>query len=446
MNADIRNTTIASIDIERKEKTTVFFNKAQLTGGVIYVFWIMTAAIMAVFIEGSLQIITGPILAVCFAYLYFNGYRSVVTAIIVVANDALGCIFLGNVSFPYLLCAFLLVSVLQEKKMKIRLSQGIAGVILIITLFTLYLHDIANMKQIFYTLTFVIASSQCISDDKEELFFKSIAITVFLISLHTCITGGVEFYELNEYSTAFLRKGLLGVGIGDSNMSSLLLNIGIACTLFDKDFRWYVKTIMVIAAMSALAVTLSTSGILGLALVIVCYLLGKKGSMPRKIWNILIVVLAALIIITVYMSLPEASHNPTIDAYIDRMVQKIDILKLGDFAEFTTNRSTIADVKLDYFWNEQGLSGLLLGGNSLYVGDGYSVPHNTYIDLLLQIGLIGTATALIYIIHSFHISWENRHEKPLYVVLKMVFLYYYLNLSLYQGSLFSLSYLCLIAI
>src|SRR5699024_942237 len=118
----------------------------------------------------------------------------------------------------------------------------IGGFIMLLTLVQLFSFHIISVKGILYTVTFIIASGYNLKKDEDvELFFKGVAITVFLISLHTCITGGVEFYELNEYSTEFLRKGILGVGIGDSNYSTLLLNIGIACALFDRNFKWYMK-------------------------------------------------------------------------------------------------------------------------------------------------------------------------------------------------------------
>ena len=318
---------------------------------------------------------------------------------------------------------------------------------MIISLLALYKHGVANIKNIIYTLTYICAAGQCVSDQVERnLFFKGIAITVFLISIHTCITGGVEFYTLNEFSTEFLRKGILGTGIGDSNMSSLLLNIGIACTIFDDDFRWYMKVIMVACALYAMSVTLSTTGLIGLILTFCCFIIVRRESIPRKIWRLIFAVLALFIAINLYMSLPMPFHNVTIDAYIDRITEKLDFLSVGNLNQFTTNRSNIANIKLDYYWNGQGILGILFGFNSLFAGDGTSVPHNTYIDLLLQIGLIGTSIAVSYMLFSTYMEWKRKTDNKLFLVLKAIFLYYFMSLSLYQGSLFALAYICMIVI
>lgn len=433
-------------NINNDDKALFFFRKKQFFGISVYAFWIMVFSILAVFINSSLQFITGPVLAICFSYLYLNGNHALVTAIILIANDSLGCILMGNISFPYLLFILYVVLLLsQPKRFIIRQSQAIAGIILIIMLFTLYHYEIASVKSIIYTVTFICSSGQCITDNKNrKLYFKGIAITVFLISIHTCITGGVEFYELGEFSTAYLRKGILGVGVGDSNMSSLLLNIGIACTLFDEDFRWYVKSVMVITALFAMTVTLSTSGLIGLVITIGSFIIVRKDSIPKKIWNIFIVVLAIILVANIYISLPETSRDPTIDAYIDRMEEKLFFLNSGDLEAFTTSRSNIANTKLHYFAEEQGILGFLFGLNSLFAGEGYSVPHNTYIDLLLQIGLVGTAISILYMFFNMYIAWRDSTNNRLIVVLKIIFIYYFFNLSLYQGSLFSLAYLCMV--
>lgn len=433
---------------ENKNKAILFFAKEQINQSSRLVFAVLTISMMCVFINNSLQTITGPIMAICFTYLYLAGYNALVASIIIVANDALGCILMGNISFPYLLLAFTVLTLLSKGlTIQIRRSQMLAGIILIIMLVTLYYYNIIEIKNIIYTLTFIFAAVQSVSNFEDRaLFFKGIAITVFLISLHTCITGGVEFYELNEYSTAFLRKGIIGVGIGDSNFSSLLLNVGIVTTLFDKDFKWYLKISMTVFAVSAMSVTLSTSGLIGFLLVMLGYIYIKRESVPKKLWNTLVVILLMLLIANIYVSLPNTMKNETIDAYVSRIQEKLNFINVGDVSDFTTGRSDLSNEALRYIFNEQGSFGLLFGLNSLFVGTGSMVPHNTYIDLLLQIGLIGTSVALEYILYGIISAWKDTHRNRMEILLKIVFLYYFMNLSIYQGSMFAIAYVVLIVL
>ena len=431
---------------KQDHKAILFFSKDQVDRASRYAIVILLLSVFSVFINSSLQVITGPVLTVCFIYLYFKGYQAFVTSVIIVANDSLGCIFMGHISFPYLLLGLVLLSFLKGQfKIKIRKSQLIGGLIMLLTLVQLYSFQIISAKGILYTVTFIIASSYNLKKNKDvELFFKGVAITVFLISLHTCITGGVEFYELNEYSTAFLRKGILGVGIGDSNYSTLLLNIGIACTLFDRNFKWYIKLGIIILDFFAMTVTLSASGLIGFLLILTGFVIVKRDSIPSKVWKIMLLLLGLMLLFNLYTNLPSTMQNETINAYIDRMQDKLFLVKSGDISSFTTNRSSIAEQKMDYFINGQGMIKQLFGFNSLFADGTNVVPHNTYIDLLLQIGLVGMILTLGHIVTSGIHAWKDKNRNRRDLLLKLLMLYYFLNLSLYHGSLFSLAYLILI--
>lgn len=432
---------------KQDHKAILFFAENQVDRTSRYAIIILLVSTLIVFVNPSLQVITGPVLAACFIYLYFKGYQSFVTSVIIVANDSLGCIFMGHISFPYLLLGLVLLSFAKGKfRIRIRSSQLIGGLIMILTLIQLFSFHIISAKGVLYTVTFIIASGYNLkkSEENVELFFKGVAITVCLISLHTCITGGVEFYELNEYSTEFLRKGILGVGIGDSNYSTLLLNIGIACTLFDRNFKWYMKVGITLLNLFAMTVTLSTSGIIGFLLTLMGFVIVRRSSIPSKVWKSILLLLGMVLLFDLYINLPSTMQNETINAYIDRMQDKLFLVQSGDISSFTTNRSSIADQKLDYFINGQGVIKQLFGFNSLFADGSNAVSHNTYIDLLLQIGLVGMILTLGHIVISGIRAWKDKSRNRRDLLLKLLILYYFFNLSLYQGSLFSLAYLVLI--
>ena len=53
----------------------------------IVIFTLLCAAIFAVFMESSLSVYLGPIIAAGMVYLFFNGYMELITAMIVVAKQ-----------------------------------------------------------------------------------------------------------------------------------------------------------------------------------------------------------------------------------------------------------------------------------------------------------------------------------------------------------------------
>ena len=77
---------------KQDHKAILFFAEDQVDQTSRYVIAILLVSIFCVFINSALQVITGPVLAACFIYLYCKGYQAFVTSVIIVANDSLGCI------------------------------------------------------------------------------------------------------------------------------------------------------------------------------------------------------------------------------------------------------------------------------------------------------------------------------------------------------------------
>ena len=58
---------------------------------------------LIVFLDSNNSLFCGPVLAVLLTYLFLFGKHELVVSVIVFANDALGTILLGSISFQYLL-------------------------------------------------------------------------------------------------------------------------------------------------------------------------------------------------------------------------------------------------------------------------------------------------------------------------------------------------------
>lgn len=410
---------------------------------------ILFANIEAVFLKPSLDIILGPVIAYLLWYLYNKKKNMVlVTTIIIVANDALGTIFLGRVAFQYLLLLFCLIDLYQRKKV-LKRSLWLSISLLVICI-QLYITNNISMDYILKTFIFteslILVVDGCEINHKQfiEEFIKSYIIIIELISLHTYITGGIIYYELNKYSMEFLRKGILGVGVGDSNFSALSLCVGIVCVLNSK-LNIFVKVLCLIPILIATSVTLSTTGIITIILIFLLYFfIGRK--LYRSAIPILGSIISFIFSIQIYLLIPEKYHIEVIDRYIDRIISKIELFEKGDLIEATTNRALLTKNYLHYIGNEQSILGWLFGGNSLFILGG--VSHNTGIDLILRFGFLGFCIIVFYImIRIFKCVRKrsvNNLERRTVLMLKMVYLIYSLTLSIYGHSTFALLYLCLI--
>ena len=172
----------------------------------------LSACVLLAFVKPDLSIVVGPVMALLMCYLFFNDYSEVVTAIILVANDDLGTIIFGKISFPYLLLILVAVKLIQKKRFTN--SEMIFLIVSGFLIFELYFVGFLPFRSVIYSLTFILSFLTIGREEKEwEKFFLGVGLIVVLISLHACITGGVEFYEVSLWDNGFIRKGILGVGV-----------------------------------------------------------------------------------------------------------------------------------------------------------------------------------------------------------------------------------------
>ena len=413
----------------------------------VIVYILLFVAAGAFFLEPTLQMVCGPILAFLFVYLYFVKKDTLfVTLFIILANDALGTVVLGKISFQYLLIPLVLLELLERKKISVRsFFLLLLGIVMILQP---ALTGVATLKSALITLFYVFALLLQQGKYEQRFFIErfmfSFSLIVGLIALHAIITGGVVFDEaiLGAEDISGLRRGILGVGSGDPNFSGLLLCAGIACALNSKTLPRIAAAIAFLLCLGAIVVTMSTTTLI--ALLIVLFMTALINAPPSKaVIRILLLVLAFILLFNLYTALPAEWHTEQIDAYIVRMEEKWDALLVGDLDSVTTNRSTITEQYWDYLTNEQSLVKQIFGGNSINLFE--HVPHNTYMDFLLQFGFLGTAFLLIFIfkrlLQAFFLP-KDRTRKVI-VTLKILYAVFIFSISVFTESTFALTFVFL---
>ncbi len=411
--------------------------------------FILAVAILGVFIRPGLSMVLGPVMAIIFSYLFFEDGSEFVTAVIITANDALGTVFLGKLSFQYLLLGLVLLkSLCMQKYTNRRLVFFLISSAFLLQLFSI---NFISFRIFVICLIYVISIISIDFDNPKavEKFFKGIAFAVVLISIHAFLTGGVEFYELDaaeRKSGELLRKGVLGVGTGNSNYSGILLNIGTISLWHFSRIKNLLKCLCTLPILYAMLLTNSLTGLIGLCVVIfVSIMLGEKKGKALLIFVAVIVVIVTLY--NLYVDFPSEKRIPELDNYIFRIENTVDEFKVGDYNGVTTNRTNLAKKYLNYIFNEQSFFGMMFGGNSLQVESiTKAVTHNTFINLLLQFGVIGTIIFLILIIIRFVKNYKSK-ANPNYkgiIVLKTFCVIAGLGASLYANNLWMLWMLGLI--
>lgn len=389
--------------------------------------------------------ILGLSIAILMVYLYiFLDATIEVSLIIVVANDALGTILAGKISFQYLLLVLLLYTLLTNRKLLlISLKEMFIDLLIIFASSQLYFVGFIDLKTVLFTLLYYYAIKiNYRYIEKKDVFIANftfgMSFICMAIALHGCITGGVVYNEYDATQALYIRKGLLGVGIGDPNFSSMLICFGTIATIMNRKFHLIYKVIAVIIFLQALIITVSTTGIIAMILFFILLALINKKT-PKKIRNILIILFGILFIFAIYNSLPTGIKIPEIDMYIERITSKFNAMLTGQWNEVTTGRSMLADDYWNYISNE-GIIRLLFGFNVLNCAAS-RVPHNTYIDFILQFGIFGSTLYLgiaLTKIKKILFERENLLYRKVVLIYKIIFLFYLGTLSLYQGNLFAL--------
>lgn len=432
MNADIR-------------KNASQINKfAAITKVATY---LLPVFMLLVFIEPKNSLFCGPILALLLTYLFLFGSQEFIIAVIIVANDALGTILFNFGSFQYLLIVLVLIKFRFNKLSKIRL---IYLAVCLLFLFQLLIVKTIDFRMLIVSFSYVLGIAHInFEDDKSaKKFFQGVAFTVIIIAIHALITGGVDFAEDQMGSLEERRKGILGVGSSDANFSSFLLCAGIVCLWFFCRIRNIVKIILTFPMLYSIVITRSIMGLIGLLIILVCTIMLGKNKL-KSMGILLLTIIGLVLLYNIYLGLPQSMHALELDLYIERINEKINQLVSGDIAGATTKRSEIVTVYLKYIFKDQSIWGLLFGWNpQIVTSTSNTVPHNTYLSILLQFGIVGAIIFFSGCIVRFYKTVKtdrNKYYKP-YIVLKMLCFFVAFSLSLYEGNMWAIWMLILIVV
>ena len=363
--------------------------KISLTNSCIVIMYL--AAFMA-FSFPQFNIITSAIIAGTMILISVSKKYYVVFPLAIIANDALGSFFFEGISIFYLFIIMPIVWIVSSKRVYIKQRSFIGIVIALLLSIQLYLSGFLGLERTI--ITFFLAGWFLIIMDNIERrqdtlsdFFFHMTISITLIALHSFIYQGFGLDSIG-------RVGLIGLGsVMDPNYSALILNCGLSLLLFQRSHS-SLRLIMGIIIFFAIIRTGSLTGMLCIMIILIIFAL-KDRSLGKKVRRVMIILLGVILVFGIIMSGASIIENAYIEFIVNRIHKIIAEISLLDFNSATSGRMEIAQIKLQYFFG-QSFFGFLFGGNSLFVGAPF-VSHNTYIDLLLRFGIVGTLFIIIII-------------------------------------------------
>ena len=282
-------------------------------------------------------------------------------------------------------------------------------------------------------------------DTARSFFYLNFALTVLLSGLHCLFMGGVEYYEATS-ALSVSRLGIIGAGAGDPVFSGLLLLIGVALFLCNRSANRWFRYGAIAILLSATMTTISTTVLIMTILLLAVYYI-THARLGKGILSICVMCLVCVLALYVYNGLPAAMHIEVVDEILSKTFLKYTQFMSGNAADATTYRSLLSEMYLDAF-NGQGIMEKIFGGNSIplphiKVGRYNLVSHNTYIDLLLRFGVLGTNFTLMIVAWRYIASllrFKRQGINGELVLVKTLLLAYAYSVSIYYGVFFSFWY------
>jgi O-antigen ligase len=202
-------------------------------------------------------------------------------------------------------------------------------------------------------------------------------------------------------------------GIQDPNYSSFLMLLGFISALSFQpggtQWKIIVKICSILLCLLTILRSVSISGILGMIIIVLSYLLLQKGVV-RKFKVILFVIVIVVLVLSIL-----SIYFPSV---LDSISWRINLI-LHDYSDvdingMTSNRLSINERYLSYFFN-QGILKILFGLRSMpntnLVQILGAVTHNSYVDMLFMYGIIGVLIILLLLIKKNIVCYKKNRIK-----------------------------------
>ncbi|MFQ9668569.1 O-antigen ligase family protein [Thomasclavelia spiroformis] len=235
----------------------------------------------------------------------------------------------------------------------------------------------------------------------------------------------------------------------DPNYMGLFFSVGFFAIVTLEIFSKKIKIILAITLLAMIVSTMSTTAILGIILISFIYILLKYKISLKTIILFLTSIGVVIFVFNYGLNNPNAT---ILNTFSQRINQKFNALETNDMKTATTNRTDLAKNHLEYFFS-QNIGKQLFGGNVINAVAieknnqlNENLAHNEYVDLLLNIGIIGTVIVVgIWLSKlkrdlSIYFKCNDSLSLSMFII-RMVFLYYCFGLTIFMDIRFFLFYL-----
>lgn len=343
---------------------------------------------------------------------------------------------LSAISIIDMILGFVVVIQLIHKRIRIRLDDSVLLCIACIySVIALLLHrNMSGIKMIFDV--FIVIYIRYINQDKEDNadFWKRAFLFIYISTVLSIMWGFVSYMQGNV-ATIHLDGNIhsrLRSTVG-TDRSCMLYCAAAIYPFFYMKKKWLkICSLGLLATMTLLTISITAV----LCASVFCLILLIDSYRKSKLNKGILVILIALILGTFYYVYNYGSGITAIDNMINRTKKVSMKVSDGDFSNATSGRTEIFDDYWYIYSNRFSFFNKLFGSGVVNYKYYYDLPdyvHNTYMDMLLYMGLI----PLIFVFYRFYNGikyYKNSNYQLQILLLKTSYALTALSVSMFTAT------------
>lgn len=337
----------------------------------------------------------------------------------------------------------LVLSVVFRYAERYRIKKKHFGVLLVYAIYLIIVMMPQGINAALYILLDTICCFIFVAEleDNEYLIKKCFEIytLVCLSSFLTGIVSGNKIegeYIYTRFNATFEDPNYMGFFFTIAVFSVITLK------LFDKRIRYVIVLALYAMMMSSLSMTAIVVNLL--VWLFYCAFTGKV-----RIKFIVIGIGVVALLIGLYNFGLENPDTSVLGELSARIEEKLTSLSKGDIGDVTTGRSDLTLEHLEYYFNSSIIN-IIFGGipsNTRYLHPDFEmVAHNEYVDMLLNVGLVGSFVMFRYFFSNyigyFKRFLKSKSQNALFLVMvKTVWICYAMTLTMFLDFRFAVFFL-----